>query len=120
MSRSLPYNPTGENGSIISLMKRRRPLSAQRKPLARSWMRNKLHHGFHGYPVATIAFYGPTDKLATKVAVSIILAENSDPDFLERWFSEGELDVRHDPAVGECHRLPQGAHSPLHRGCRQD
>ena len=94
------------------LMKRRRPLSTQRKPLARSWMRNKLHHGFHGYPVATIAFYGPTNKLATKVAVSIILTENGDPDFLERWFSDGELDVRSDPAVGEQVIAFLKAHAP--------
>ena len=65
-------------------------------------MRNKLHHGFRiGYPVATIAFYGPTHKLATKVAVSIFLTESDGPDFLERYFSGGEVDVRSDPAVGE-------------------
>jgi hypothetical protein len=48
-----------------------------------------------------VAFYGPTDKLATKVAVSIILTENNQPDFLQCWFSDGELDVRSDPAIGE-------------------
>jgi hypothetical protein len=61
----------------------------------------KSRPAFRGYPVATVAFYGPNDKLATKVVVSIILTEGHEPDFLERWFSEGDLDVRYDPAIGE-------------------
>jgi hypothetical protein len=61
----------------------------------------KAERGFHSYPIATIAFYGPTYKLATKVAVSIILTENHEPDLLERWFSDSGCDVRHDPAIGE-------------------
>jgi hypothetical protein len=61
----------------------------------------KSRPAFRGYPVATVAFYGPNDKLATKVVVSIILTESHEPDFLKRWFSEGDLDVRHDPAIGE-------------------
>ena len=49
--------------------------------------------------MATIAFYGPTDNLATKVVVGIVRDEGLDPDPLERWFSE--TDVRIDPSVGE-------------------
>jgi len=48
-----------------------------------------------------VAFYGPNDKLATKVVVSVILTESNDPDVLHRWFSEGDLDVRYDSAIGE-------------------
>ncbi len=77
----------------MRMRKRRQPL--------RPWLPKKAERGFHGYPIATIAFYGPTDKLATKVAVSIILTENHEPDLLERWFSDSGLDVRHDPAIGE-------------------
>jgi hypothetical protein len=61
----------------------------------------KFRPAFRGYPVATVAFYGPNDKLATKVAVSVILTESNQPDILQRWFSEGNLDVRHDPDIGE-------------------
>jgi hypothetical protein len=43
----------------------------RRQPL-RPWLPKKAERGFHGYPIATIAFYGPTDKLATKVADGII------------------------------------------------
>lgn len=63
-------------------------------------MAKKAKRGFRGYPVATIAFYGPTAALATKVAVSIIPDERNQPDQLERWFSE-QVDIRHDPRVGE-------------------
>lgn len=66
-------------------MKRRKQPS-EGKPHARSWLRNKPGQSFQGYPVAILAFYGPTDKLATKVAVSIILTDNNERDFLERGF----------------------------------
>ncbi len=54
--------------------------------------------GFRGYPVATIALYGPTAERASKVAVGIFLQESGDPSFLQRWLSE-EVDVRHDPRI---------------------
>jgi len=93
-------------------VKRRNPLPKQKTPHARSWLRNQPRSGFRGYPIATVAFYGPTDKLATKIVVSIILTENNQPDFLERWFYEGELDVRHDPAVSEQVLALLNAHAP--------
>jgi hypothetical protein len=52
------------------------------------------------YPAATIAFYGPTDEFASKVAVGIVLGPEQDPDDLRRWFSDTN-DVRNDPAIGE-------------------
>ena len=74
-------------------MKKIRKRSASR--LAKSARR-----GFQGYPIATVALYGPTANLATKIAVSIIPDERKPPDVLERWFSE-DIDVRHDSVVGE-------------------
>ena len=56
--------------------------------------------GFHGCLVATIAFYGPTAALATKVVASIVRDEGHDPDPLERWFCE-DNDVRNDPAIAD-------------------
>jgi hypothetical protein len=103
---------TGKYGSIISTVKRRKSMSTRDKPHARSWLQNKPRQAFRGYPVATVAFYGPTGKLATKVAVSIILTENGEPDFLERWFSDGELDVRNDLAIGEQVSAFLKAHAP--------
>lgn len=68
---------------------------------AGSWVDRRFRPRFRGYPVATVAFYGPDDKLATKVVVSVFLRENSDPDFLQRWFSTGNIDVRQDLDIGE-------------------
>ena len=48
--------------------------------------------------MATVAFYGPTDRQATKVAVGIIRTEGADAEPLERWFSE-EGDVRSDATI---------------------
>src|SRR6202162_4222803 len=64
------------------------------------WLRRKAKRGFQGYPIATIAFYGPTATVATKVVVSIVRDDGHDPDPLERWFSE-DADVRNEPAIGE-------------------
>ena len=68
------------------------------------WYRDKLakkrRKGFHGYPVATIAFYGPDDKRASKVSVGIVAHEGGEADPLERWFSDTS-DVRTDPDVIE-------------------
>jgi hypothetical protein len=47
-----------------------------------------------GYPVGTIAFYGPDNRRASKVAVSFIRTEGAEPE-LRRWLSE-TADVRTD------------------------
>lgn len=59
----------------------------------------KARRGFRGYPVATIAFYGPDDRWASKVAVGIVLAEGEEATEMQRWTSD--RDVRNDPAIGE-------------------
>jgi len=62
-------------------------------------LRKKARRGFRGFPAATVAFYGPDDKRASKVAVGIKHAEGAELAVLERWFSE-EGDVRTDPVIG--------------------
>ena len=59
----------------------------------------KTRRGFRGHPVATVAFYGPTNELASKVVVSIVPGPQQEPTVLKRWFSEGP-DVRRDDAIG--------------------
>jgi hypothetical protein len=45
-------------------------------------LRRKSEHGFQGYPIGTIAFYGPDNQRATKVAVGIVHGENKEgPDY---------------------------------------
>ena len=63
-----------------------------------SRLRKKAKRGFQGYPVATVALYGPTDELATKVAVGIVRNEGEETDSLQRWFSE-DTDIRHDAGI---------------------
>jgi len=64
-------------------------------------LEKQARRGFHGYPVATIAYYGPDDIRASKVAVGILLSEkDKEAVYLERWFSETG-DVRHDLLINQ-------------------
>jgi hypothetical protein len=72
-------------------------MSLSRKLYAKS-LAKKAKRGFRGYPVATVALYGPDDKRATKVAVGIVPEENGKVAALERWYSEEE-DVRTEPSI---------------------
>lgn len=60
----------------------------------------RARRGFSGYPLATVAFYGPDDKAATKVSVGIVRAEGEEPVALERWLSE-TTDVRNEHDIIE-------------------
>jgi len=71
-------------------------MSLAREMRAKS-LRKKAKRGFRGYPIATVAFYGPDDKRASKVAVGLVVAENEKVT-MQRWFSE-EDDVRTEPAI---------------------
>ena len=86
--RSLTLCSTDDNGAI-------RPMSLHGR---KSALRKKAKRGFRGYPIATLAFYGPDDQVATKVAVGIVEREDGDVTTLERWFSN-EGDIRMDPTV---------------------
>jgi hypothetical protein len=59
-----------------------------------------MRKGFRGYPVGTVAFYGPDDRRATKVVAGIVEGEDQGAGLLKKWFSE-ELDVRLDPGIGK-------------------
>jgi hypothetical protein len=67
---------------------------------ARKRLDKRAKKGFRGYPVATVALYGPDDTTATKLTVGIVPAEDADVADLRRWFSEGS-DIRNDAAVAE-------------------
>jgi hypothetical protein len=72
--------------------------------LSATWFRDRIakkaKRGFQGYPVASIAFYGPNERKATKIAVGITLFEGAENGPLERWHTE-ETDARRDPNVAE-------------------
>jgi hypothetical protein len=63
-------------------------------------LEKRAKRGHRGFPVATVAFYGPDSARATKVAVGIIPSEGAPAVALERWFSESS-DLRRDAAVAE-------------------
>jgi hypothetical protein len=63
-------------------------------------LKKLLNKEFRGYPIATIVYYGPDDKKATKVAVGIVPYENAEPSILERWFNE-DIDIRKDRITNE-------------------
>lgn len=52
------------------------------------------------YPIATIAAYGPTNALATKLVASVIKREGRDPIAVRTWITVA-VDVRHDLAIAD-------------------
>ncbi len=66
----------------------------------RDRLKKKVKQGFQGCPIATVTYYGPDGKTASKVAVGLVLAEGGDVAVLERWYRHGS-DIRLAPAVNE-------------------
>src|SRR6516165_10820947 len=67
---------------------------------ARKRLRKRAKRRLRGYPVATVALYGPDDTRATKLTVGIVPAENAAVLDPRRWFSES-ADIRDDAGVAE-------------------
>lgn len=62
------------------------------------WLGKKSRAGIRGFPVGTVAFYGPDNKTASKVAAGIVLTEDSGADTMERWHTDA-TDARTDTAI---------------------
>ena len=55
-------------------------------------LRKKASKGLRGWPIATIAFYGPNLSRATKVTVGIVPSENAEVEELRAWkVDDGEI-----------------------------
>ena len=61
-------------------------------------LRKKARKGLRGWPIATIAFYGPNLSQATKAAVGIVPSENAEAEELRAWKVD-HGDIRSDPAI---------------------
>ena len=61
-------------------------------------LKKRAKRGMRGWPVATIAFYGPDLSRATKVAVGIVPAADAEPSEMLDWSVETG-DVRNDLTV---------------------
>lgn len=59
-------------------------------------LEEKAKEAFRGYPVGTIALYGPDDIKATKVVAAVIIAEGEEPIETKTCFSSRGKDVRID------------------------
>jgi hypothetical protein len=57
----------------------------------------RARKGFRGFPVATVAFYGPDDQRASKLVIGIINHEGAEPK-LRRWYSDN-TDLRSLPKI---------------------
>jgi hypothetical protein len=60
----------------------------------------KAKRGFRGFPVGTVALYGPDDRRATKLVAAVIAREDASPSDLRRYLA-AEGDVRQDPTILE-------------------
>jgi hypothetical protein len=64
------------------------------KPITR--LRKNVKRGHQGYPVATLIFYGPADKKASKAVLGIIPSKDAEVQ-LHKWFRESpDTDLRYD------------------------
>ena len=52
------------------------------------------------YPAATLAFYGPTDEIATKAVIGIVRREGGEVDTIHKWIT-ALGDIRRDPIMGK-------------------
>ena len=64
-----------------------------------SKLEKKAKRGNRGYPLATVAFYGPDGSRASKVVVGIKPDEQSAVTDMKKWTSDVS-DVRRDPGIG--------------------
>ena len=58
----------------------------------------KVKKGMRGWPVATVAFYGPDASRASKVVVGIVTSEHEEADEIRDWKLDAG-DVRNDPRI---------------------
>jgi hypothetical protein len=61
-------------------------------------LRKKARKGLRGWPIATIAFYGPNLSQATKVTVGIVPSENAEVKELRDWKVD-RGDIRGHPDI---------------------
>ena len=63
-------------------------------------LRKKARKGLRGWPIATVAFYGPNLSQATKVTVGIVPSENAEVKELRDWKVD-RGDIRADPGIAK-------------------
>lgn len=64
----------------------------------REWLAKRSRQPKGAYPLGTIAWYGPTDRLASKAAAAVFSYDGGEPVALERWWQTA-FDIRDDADV---------------------
>lgn len=55
-------------------------------------LERRAQKGFQGYPLGIIAFYGHTDKIATKAVIGIVNEAGGSPQHIKKWvYDKGDL-----------------------------
>ena len=78
-------------------LRQRSALRMKIKARSNNPLKKRARKGFRGFPVATVAFYGPDDRHANKLAIGIINHEGAEPE-LRKWYSE-DADIRSLPNI---------------------
>ena len=67
-------------------------------------LERRAQKGFQGYPLGIIAFYGHTDKIATKAVIGIVDKAGESPNKIKKWIYE-DGDLRKDvPSIKKLFR----------------
>jgi hypothetical protein len=82
----------------ILLVRKTSMTSSRKNP--RYWLERRAQRKT-GYPLATLAYYGPDNTRASKAVVGIVSSEQAaDVSLLQKWWSDTS-DIRIDPAIIE-------------------
>src|SRR5512142_1651252 len=64
----------------------------------RKQIERRAKPGFRGYPIGTVAYYGPNDQVASKVVAAIVKSDGADADPMAKWVS-ADIDARQNAQV---------------------
>jgi hypothetical protein len=64
------------------------------------WL-HKLANRKTGFPLATVAYYGPDNTFASKVVVGIVVSAQDDNDIARRTWCSETVDVRQDTGINQ-------------------
>ena len=66
----------------------------------RKLLTKRARKGNKGFPIGTIAFYGPDNLRASKVVCAIISADGAEADPIKKWYTEADA-RRAENVLGE-------------------
>lgn len=64
----------------------------------REWLAKRSRQPKGAFPLGTLVWYGPTDRVASKAAAAVFIDDGEEPAALERWWQPA-FDIRDDADV---------------------